>query len=116
MADICLDSAARNAIERFASELCEIIEGRVKEEVSREILRFAEGVSGRTEAPASRRHRRFVIRPCPVDGCMEKAAPRHQNVCKFHSETLPREKILIARDRANRPGGVWYEMKKSEGS
>jgi hypothetical protein len=32
-------------------------------------------------------------------------------VCKGHSETLKREEILIARDKADKPGGVWYQAK-----
>jgi len=54
---------------------------------------------------------RSISKPCPVDGCDKMAAPRHQMVCKEHSASLSREEILMARDKAEKPGGIWYKLK-----
>lgn len=53
-----------------------------------------------------------IARQCPVKGCDGRAVPRYQMVCAEHSKKLSREKILIARDIADKPGGIWYEQKK----
>jgi hypothetical protein len=51
-----------------------------------------------------------LLKPCPVVGCQETAAPRFQMVCKHHGKTLTREEILVARDKASSEGGVWYNL------
>lgn len=51
-----------------------------------------------------------LLKPCPVVGCQETAAPRFQMVCKHHGKTLSREEILIARDKASSEGGVWHNL------
>jgi hypothetical protein len=57
---------------------------------------------------------RSISKPCPVEGCKKMAAPRHQMVCKGHSESLSRQEILMARDKADKPGGIWYELKQGK--
>ena len=51
-----------------------------------------------------------ALRPCPVAGCTEVAAPRWGLVCKAHSEALSREEVLMARDNAKKPGGAWADL------
>jgi hypothetical protein len=31
-------------------------------------------------------------------------------VCRGHGETLSREEILVARDNAQKEGGVWFDL------
>jgi hypothetical protein len=55
-----------------------------------------------------------VLRPCPIAGCQENAAPRFGMVCKAHGAALSREEILVARDNAVKPGGIWFGLKASK--
>jgi hypothetical protein len=104
-------------VNKFMTELVQAVE----EEAAESIQDRLRGVIGATAkalpikiaAPKRRRTTKgyVMLRPCPVPDCKEMAAPRYQMVCKGHSELLTREAIIIHRDNANKPGGVWHDLK-----
>jgi len=106
-------------VNKFVADIVEAVEGEVWETVRG---RLGESLVGSMKPPKSKRRKSTkklsMIRPCPIDGCDKMAAPRYRMVCKDHSKKLSRRTILEARDKANRPGGIWYEMKhaKKQGS
>lgn len=100
-------------VDRFAAELLVVLEEEASESLQ-ERLRGVLGSSAKELAPIKRRKTTkgyTVLKPCPIPECKETAAPRHQMVCAHHSATLSREDILVARDNANKPGGVWADLK-----
>ena len=108
----------QEVVSRFVAELAEAAE-RDAAEAIRDQLRGVLGASQRNaterdSAPVKRRRTTkgySVLRPCPIPGCSGTAAPRYGMVCKPHSQTLTREEILVARDNANKPEGIWYHLK-----
>lgn len=100
-------------VDRFVAEIIEAAEDEALDNVQK---RLGEALSAPLNLPKVKRRRstkgRSVLRPCPIKGCKETAAPRYQMVCKGHSDKLSREEILIARDIADKPGGVWFQSKK----
>lgn len=101
-------------IDRFVSELTEAVEKEASDAVQ-DRLREVIGASPGDAVPSLVRRRTTkgysVLRPCPVPGCSGTAAPRHQMVCKEHSKTMSREEIIVARDNAYKPDGVWRDIK-----
>lgn len=100
-------------VSRFVAELTAAAEADAAEALQ-DRLRGVLGSSAKDLAPVKRRKTTkgyTVLRPCPIPGCKETAAPRWMMVCKGHCETLPREDILVARDNANKPGGIWADLK-----
>lgn len=102
------DRVRRRVVNAVVPMIEPLVEDLVKTGVKEEL----QGFSGVVDLPKKKKKYVSIIRPCPVEGCTETAAPRHQNVCKHHSKTLSREQILLARDKANRPGGVWAKLKE----
>jgi hypothetical protein len=108
----------RQIVDQFILDITEAVRGDAKAEVAQEIREklkgFADGFGARSmkSKNATRKGRKGVTlsRPCPVPGCKETAFPRHQLVCKEHSETLERKDILMHRDVAAQPGGIWYKL------
>lgn len=98
VADI-VGAAEEEAMDRIQERLGNALSGRV--------------VSGVKRRKSSRRGK-SILRPCPIEGCKGTAAPRYQMVCKEHNESCSREEIVIARDIAERPGGIWHVMKHGE--
>jgi hypothetical protein len=100
-------------INRFVAELAAAAEEDAAEALQ-ERLRGVLGASAK-DLPLSKRRRTTkgysMLRPCPVPECKEIAAPRYQMVCKGHSETLSRDEIVVHRDNAVKPGGVWFDLK-----
>lgn len=104
----------KSIVDQFVSDLTEAIKGDAKREVAQELQRFATGfggnpVKGQKSAKKTPRAK-MPPRPCPVPGCTEAAHNRYQLVCKKHREELGRGDILVHRDTAEKPGGIWYEM------
>lgn len=100
-------------INRFVAELATVAEEEAADALQ-ERLRSVLGGSAK-DLPQIKRRKTTkgytVLRPCPVPDCKEIAAPRYQMVCKGHSETLTREEIIVHRDNANKPGGIWFGLK-----
>jgi hypothetical protein len=106
-------------VERFVAELVEACEQDASESIQTR-LREALGTAAKDLAPIApntKLKRRkttkgySVLRPCPIPGCENIAAPRHQMVCKKHGQELTREEIVVARDNANKEGGIWFALK-----
>lgn len=100
-------------LDRFTAELLEALEEEANGSLQ-ERLRAVLGSAAKDLTPVKRRKTTkgyTVLRPCPIPDCKEIAAPRYQMVCKGHNETLTREEILVARDNANKPGGIWADLK-----
>ena len=103
----------QDIVDRFVVELTDA----AREDAAVALQDRLRGVLGSSTkiAPAVKRRKTTkgytVLRPCPVPGCENIAAPRHQMVCKGHNETLTREEILVHRDHASKPGGIWYDLK-----
>ena len=100
-------------VDRFVTELTAAAEDDASSALQ-DRLRGVLGASAKYLVPIKRRKTTkgyTVLRPCPIPGCRETAAPRWMMVCKGHCETLAREDILVARDNANKPGGLWYDLK-----
>jgi len=100
-------------VDRFVAEIIEIAEDEALDNVQK---RLGEALSLPVKLPKIKRRKstkgRSILRPCPIKGCKETAAPRWQMVCQEHAGKLSREEILIARDIADKPGGVWFQSKK----
>ena len=101
-------------VDRFVTELVAVSEEEAAEALQ-DRLRDMLGGAVKTESllPAKRRKTTkgyTVLRPCPIPGCKKVAAPRYQMVCKDHSTELSREEILVARDNAQKEGGVWFGL------
>lgn len=99
------EEEATAVAEAAAEEASEALQQRIRDALS--------GSVDYQDLPVKRRKTTkgyTVLRPCPVPGCKEIAAPRYQMVCKGHGETLSREDILVHRDTANKPGGVWFDL------
>lgn len=105
----------QDVIDRFAAELLEVCEKEAAENIQHRVQDALGTVM--TAIPATTVKRRkttkgySVLRPCPIEGCKETASPRHQMVCKKHDAELSREEILLARDKASKEGGIWYNLK-----
>jgi hypothetical protein len=101
-------------VDRFVAELTAASEEEATEALQERIRDMLGGsMKGQVLIPAKRRKTTkgyTVLRPCPVPDCKEIAAPRYQMVCKGHGETLSREDILVHRDNASKPGGVWFDL------
>lgn len=104
-------------VNKFMAELIQAVEEEAAESLQ-DRLRDMIGASAKAlpvklQVPKRRRTTKgyVMLRPCPVPECKEMAAPRYQMVCKGHSETLSREEIIVHRDNANKPGGVWHDLK-----
>lgn len=103
-------------VDRFRAELLEALEQEAAENFQGRLRAVLDGAPGEILAASPTKRRKTtkgytVLRPCPIDGCTKIAAPRYQMVCKEHSDTLSREEILVARDNAVKPGGVWADHK-----
>lgn len=99
-------------VDRFVSELTAASEEEAAEALQSRLRDALGAVSGAETVVVKRRKTTkgyTVLRPCPIPGCKKVAAPRYQMVCKGHSD-LPREEILLARDNANKEGGVWFDL------
>ena len=99
-------------VDRFVSDIIAATEADAMERIKKSLGIAVSGAVGVKRRRSSNKGK-SMLRPCPVGGCKATAAPRYQMVCKKHS-ALPREDILIARDIAEKPGGIWYEMKHGE--
>ena len=101
-------------IDRFVAEVVEIAEIEAMDKIRE---RLGAALTSPAPAPAVKRRKstkgQSTLRPCPIKGCKETAAPRFGMVCKAHKEKLTREEIVVARDVAKQPGGVWADLKKS---
>jgi hypothetical protein len=109
------DKSVQQVVDTFVNDLRDAL----KVERDQQLLEFFQksGMDvGFGDKPVARKKTtsRSISKPCPVDGCDKMAAPRHQMVCKEHSTTLSREEILMARDKAEKPGGIWYELKQGK--
>ena len=107
---------ASNRIQKLVDKfVADIVEAAEEDALDTLQERLGDALSGRVVAKVKRRRSsnkgKSILRPCPVKGCKETAAPRYQMVCKEHSESLTREKIVVIRDKAERPGGIWYVLK-----
>lgn len=106
----------QDIVDRFVADVVQIAE---EEAVDRIQERLGDALSASVKIQRVKRRKstkgRSILRPCPIKGCKETAAPRYQMVCKGHSETVKREEILLARDKADKPGGVWYQAKSWKG-
>jgi hypothetical protein len=99
-------AAEEDAAEAVQERLRGVLDGSVKNLVS------AKGPSRVKRRKTTKGY--TMLRPCPVPDCKEIAAPRYQMVCKGHSQTLSREEIIIHRDNATKPGGVWSDLKPTK--
>lgn len=103
-------------VARFVAELQEASEKEASETLM-ERLRSVGSTSKDDAVPAKRRRGRAkgykIQRPCPVPGCKEMAASRYGMVCKGHGATLTQDEKLAARANAQKPGGVWADLKKT---
>jgi len=100
-------------VDRFVAELTAAAEEDAAASLQ-DRLRGVLGGSVKDLAPVKRRKTTkgyTVLRPCPIAGCKETAAPRFGMVCKGHGASLSREDILMARDNAVKPGGIWFNLK-----
>jgi hypothetical protein len=112
----------QDIVDRFVADLMSV----ANEEAVVSLQDRLRGILGGAAVPAvsaapavirRRRRRRkttrgyTVLKPCPIPECKETAAPRWGMVCKGHGATLSREDILVARDNANKPGGIWADLK-----
>jgi hypothetical protein len=102
----------QDIVDRFFTEVGQLAEEEAVDRIQ-ERLNGALSTSVKIQKVKRRKSTkgRSILRPCPITGCKETAAPRYQMVCKEHSESLDREVILLARDVADKPGGVWYQAK-----
>ena len=99
-------------VDRFVVELTAASEEEATEALQARLRDALGAVTGAEEVTVKRRKTTkgyTVLRPCPIPGCDKVAAPRYQMVCRGHSD-LPREEILVARDNANKEGGVWFDL------
>ncbi|MHC4930203.1 MAG: hypothetical protein ACYTFU_11155 [Planctomycetota bacterium] len=103
----------QEVVDRFVAEIVGIAEDEALDRVQK---RLGEALSVPVKLPKVKRRKstkgRSILRPCPIKSCKRTAAPRWQMVCQEHSESLSREEILLARDVADKPGGVWFQSKK----
>lgn len=106
-------------VDRFVAELSAAAEedaAMALQDRLRGVLGVSVGDAGSPRKAAVFKRRRTtkgytVLRPCPIAGCKETAAPRFGMVCKGHGASLSREDILMARDVAAKPGGIWFGLK-----
>ena len=100
----------QNIVDKFVADILEAAEESALDRLQETL---GDALAGRVipKRRKSANKRKSILRPCPVKGCKHVAAPRYQMVCKEHNASLKREEILIARDIAEKPGGIWYEMK-----
>ena len=99
----------QDIVDRFVAEIVQIAEEDAMDRIQE---RLGEVMSAPVKVKRRKSTKgRSILRPCPIAGCKETAAPRYQMVCKEHAGKLKREEILIARDKADKPGGVWYQAK-----
>lgn len=106
----------QEVIDKFVDELVAAAEQDALDSVRdriRDSLGINIGLLVSSQASKRRKStRRFsMARPCPIPGCDDIAYPRHGMVCKKHNAELSREDILVARDNANKPGGIWSNWK-----
>lgn len=103
-------------VDQFIADITEAIKGDAEQEVQEKLQEFAANFGEapmkrkRTSRKGTQKKRKQLERPCPVPGCKGAAANRHQCVCKEHSESLERQEILLHKDNAVKPGGVWYKL------
>ena len=98
-------------VEKFVADVVAVAEEEALENIQEQLGLALTGKVTKVKRRKSPSHKgKSILKPCPIDGCKNTAAPRYQMVCKKHSD-LPREKILLARDKAEKPGGIWYEIK-----
>jgi hypothetical protein len=104
----------RSIVEKFVADILEAADEVAVNDLNEKVREFVGAAPGDlTLKPIKRRKTTkgyTVLRPCPIPGCKETAAPRWGAVCKGHKD-LPREEILVARDNAAKPGGVWFDLK-----
>jgi hypothetical protein len=102
-------------VDKFVADIVSAAEDEAMEMIQ---ARLGDALSGRVATGVKRRKSskkgKSILRPCPIKGCKGTAAPRYQMVCKKHNEACTREEIVIARDIAERPGGIWYEAKSGK--
>lgn len=95
-------------VDKFVSDIMEAAEDSALDKIQETL---GEAMAGRmVTRKKSAKKGKSILRPCPIKGCKGTAAPRYGMVCKKHSE-LERGEILLARDIAEKPGGIWYEIK-----
>lgn len=100
-------------VDRFVTELQAASEEEAEASFAARLRSVLGSIAGVEVAPVKRRKTTkgyTVLRPCPIQGCKKVAAPRYQMVCKDHSHELTREEILVARDNAQKEGGVWFDL------
>lgn len=117
-------NSAQKIVDQFVVDITEAIRGDVRQETAEEVQaklqQFAVGfgvkpMKAKKAKKAKRKKAKKAAkkptpRPCPVPGCTDAAYPRHQLVCKEHRDTLERGQILLHRDTADKPGGIWYKL------
>lgn len=105
----------QDIVDRFVADIMAAAEEDALESIQERLgIALTETRTGRSGKTFKRRKStkgKSILRPCPIKGCKNTAAPRYQMVCKEHSESLSREEIVVARDKAEKPGGIWYKMK-----
>lgn len=95
-------------VDRFVAEVVQVAEEEAMDAIQE---RLGKALGSSIDLPKVKRRKstkgKSILKPCPIKGCKETAAPRWMMVCKNHKEKLTREEIVIARDVASRPGGIW---------
>jgi len=112
------ETVLSEAMDRIRSQLESAAMEKVRSELG--IRSEPEIILGSTAAPTVKRRKstkgKSMLRPCPVKGCKQTAAPRFRMVCKAHHDKLSRDEILLARAVAAEPGGIWANFKKKKKS
>ena len=98
-------------VNQFVADITEAIQQESNEKVQEELKKFAQGF-GAKAMPRKTTKGRKMIKPCPVEGCKNNAAPRWRMVCREHCEKLTKDEIAAVRYKANQPGGIWYRLKE----
>jgi hypothetical protein len=100
-------------VDKFVADIVAVAEAEAMDVIQARLGKALSGpVVPKVKRRKSSRKGKSNLKPCPIKGCKETAAPRWMMVCKEHKESCTREQIVLARDVAERPGGIWFEAKK----
>lgn len=98
--------AIKQLVEGFASQIDSVLDQIVALEVQSTLTKISKGV-GRVPIRGKRQPK-----PCPVPDCKLDGAPRYGMFCVSHDKHYSHEEKVVLRDRAKRPGGKWFKIKK----
>lgn len=111
-----MSAKIKEVVDRFVFEVIQIAQEEAVESLRDQISdEFRSAIADGTIPFKRKKSKRpSVLRPCPIDGCGQIAAPRWGMVCKEHRDSCTREQILEARANAVKVGGIWYRPKNDK--